>query len=119
MLKTILISLTACLLTAACTTKSHEYRSDDGQIVATCQYSDNDSTEAVWHFTDANGNPLVSHYDSLRIVERGAEGHPMTVCFHIGDKQLWMQFYSTMQLRSRSGRVSTTSSEMYRESVRG
>ena len=88
------------VLFAACTTKQREYRSNDGSVVATCQYSGNDSTNAVWQFKDANGNPLVPHYDSLRIVERGPEGHPQTVCFHIGKEQRWMQFYTTMQLRS-------------------
>lgn len=96
-----LIIMTAALFLSACNhTTTREYRASGNTVVATCQYEGSDSLNAVWQFTDANGNPLVSNYDSLRIVERGPEGHPMTVCFHIGQQQRWMQFYSTMQLRS-------------------
>ncbi|MGX8713493.1 MAG: toxin-antitoxin system YwqK family antitoxin [bacterium] len=95
-----LLAVVCCMLSVSCTSKTKEYRSDDGAVVATCQYSGHDSLHAVWQFKDANGNPLVANYDSLRIIERGPEGHPQTVCFHIGNEQRWMQFYTTMQLRS-------------------
>lgn len=101
-------TLSLILLSAffgACGTKGHEYRSDDGTVVATCQYSGSDSSHAVWQFTDGAGNPLVGRYDSLRIVERGPAGHPQTVCFHMGKEQLWMQFYSTMRVRSEGKTV--------------
>lgn len=97
--------LAVLLLTATACTKTREYRSADGAVVATCQYSGSDSTHAEWHFTDAKGLPLMEGYDSLRVVERGPEGHPATVCFHYGKEQRWRQYYPNMQLRGEGSVV--------------
>ena len=89
------------LLFAACTpTTTREFRAADNSVVAICQYQGADSLNASWQFLDGEGNPYVT-CDSLSVVERGPEGHPMTVCFHKGQQQLWYQFYTTMQLRSQ------------------
>lgn len=88
------------LIFGCSTTTTREYRSPDNSVVAICQYPGADSLNATWQFLDSEGNAYLKDCDSVEVVERGPEGHPMTVCFHIGQKQLWQQFYSTMQLRS-------------------
>lgn len=100
--KRLKLSILPLLLLAACTgTTTREYRAADNSVVARCQYPGDDSLHATWQFLDANGNPYVKDFDSLRVVERGPEGHPMTVCFFSGERQQWFQFYTTMQLRSQ------------------
>lgn len=102
----LIVQLSVLILLAACNhTTTREYRSADNSVVAICQYTGTDSLNAIWQFLDINGNPYVKDFDSLRVVERGPEGHPMTVCFHKGNTQLWYQFYSTMQLRSQGATV--------------
>ncbi len=100
MRKSLIITLATLVLTVACTQKTRHYGSDGASNQASCTFSGSDSTQAVWTFTKADGSPLVPDADSLRVIERGPEGHPMTVCFHIGDTQRWLQFYSDMALRS-------------------
>ena len=101
MSKYLTIILAALILTTGCTTKKHrEYRAADNSVVAIAEYMGSDSLNAVWQFTDKEGNPLVPGCDSLHVTERGPEGHPMSVCFYVGDRQHWKQFYSTMVLRS-------------------
>ncbi len=101
-----LIIMIAAITFAACSnTTTREYRAADNSVVAICQYQGADSLNATWQFLDANGNPYLSNYDSLTVVERGPEGHPMTVCFYVGQKQQWYQFYSTMRLRSQGATI--------------
>lgn len=103
--------LSSCLLVLtflvlSCTgTTTREYRADDNSVVAICQFHGTDSLNATWQFIDGKGNPYIQGCDSLRVVERGPQGHPMTVCFNVGQQQLWCQFYSTMQLRSKGASV--------------
>lgn len=99
--KTLPIILLSLTLVVGCTSKQHrEYRAADNSVVATADYVGSDSLNAVWQFTDKEGNPLVAGYDSLRVTELGPQGHPMSVCFFLGESQRWMQFYSSMVLRS-------------------
>lgn len=105
MKKLLIITLAAITLAACGTTTTREYRSEDNSVVAICQFHGSDSLNASWQFLDATGNPYIKGCDSLRVIERGPEGHPMTVCFHVGQQQLWLQFYSNMQLRSQGAVV--------------
>lgn len=100
MKKTLIITLAGLALLAGCTQKTRHFGAEGSGVQASCTYSGADSTHATWQFTNPDGTPLVPDADSLRVVERGPDGHPMTVCFHIGPNQRWMQFYSNMQLRS-------------------
>lgn len=105
-MKKLLIITLAALIFAACdTTTTREYRAVDNSVVAICQFHGSDSLHASWQILDGNGNNYISDCDSLTVVERGPEGHPMTVCFHVGQQQIWCQFYSTMQLRSQGTTV--------------
>ena len=102
MKKLIVLSSTLLILLTSCTTTTtREYRSADNSVVAICQYQGDDSLHASWQFLDRSGNPYIQNCDSLQVVERGPEGHPMTVCFYSGNQQEWLQFYSNMELRSR------------------
>ena len=101
-----LIIILAALLFAACgNTTVREFRAPDNSVVAICRFHGADSLNASWQFLDGSGNPFVKNFDSLSVVERGPEGHPMTVCFHVGNHQLWYQFYTSMVLRSQGTTV--------------
>lgn len=100
MRKYLIITLAALAFTAGCTHKTRHYGTDGAAVQATCSYSGSDSTHAQWQFSNPDGSPLVPEADSLRVVERGPDGHPMTVCFHIGNQERWLQFYSDMSVRS-------------------
>ena len=99
MRKLLIITLSVLFVATACTTKTRQYTSPDGTVEAICTYSGSDSTHAQWQFLTADGKPLVEGCDSVRVLEMGPEGHPMTVCFHKDNQEIWKQFYSTMQLR--------------------
>ena len=100
MRKYLTITLAGLALMASCTQKTRHFGTEGISTLATCTYSGSDSTCAQWQFTNPDGSPLVPDADSLRVVEHGPEGHPMTVCFHIGEQQRWLQFYSNMAVRS-------------------
>lgn len=102
----ILILILACLLTAACGNGEtrREFRSADGSVVAVCTYTGDDSLHAQWTFTDANGNPYVPGCDSLKVLELGSEGHPMTVVFYLNDhRQRHIQFHDKYMQRRSDG----------------
>lgn len=105
MKKTLILILAAVALYACTGTTTREFRAADNSVIATCTYPGTDSLHAQWQFTDAEGTPLVKGCDSLRVIELGENGHPMTVCFHVGQRELWHQYYSTMQLRSEGTMV--------------
>ena len=93
----LLVSLAALLaFTAACTTKTQEYAAADGSVKATL----NERT-GEWHITGPDGREVVPEYDSMRVTEVSADGHPMTVVYYSGAVQHWLQYYSTMSLRSQ------------------
>ena len=106
-----LIIMLATLSCAACNnTTTREFRASDNHIVAICQYEGTDSLNATWQFLDQKGEPYYPDCDSLRVVEIGPEGHPMTVCFYLsyapnGVSELWQQFYPNMQTRSHGNIV--------------
>lgn len=100
MKKILLFALLLPLASCEAPLEQREYRAADGSVAATAMWRGDDSTMADWQFKGADGLPLVPGCDSLRVIERGPEGHPMTVCFFTPDGQRWMQFYSTMALRS-------------------
>lgn len=93
------IAVTAALLLATgCRQRSHapqQYASADGSVVATAGKGGDD-----WTIARADGTEVVADYDSMRVVEVGESGHPMTVVYYHGNEERWMQYYSTMQLRS-------------------
>ncbi|MBR1766600.1 MAG: hypothetical protein IJ745_06130 [Bacteroidales bacterium] len=93
--------VTAFLAACSADVTTREFRSVDNTVVAQCQYKGTDSLNAQWQITDGNGNPIVAGCDSLRVVEIGEDGHPATVCFFVGDKEEWRQYFSGMQLRSQ------------------
>ena len=100
MRKYLIITLAALTVCAGCTRKTRHFGTEGAGMQASCTYNGTDSTHAQWQFTNEDGSPLVAEYDSLRVIELGPEGHPATVCFHQGTRQLWFQFYSNMQKRS-------------------
>lgn len=88
-----------CMLLAllvGCTQKTQEFAAADGSIKATY----NERT-GEWHITDADGTEVIPEYDSMRVTEVSADGHPMTVVYYSGSVEHWLQYYSTMQLRSK------------------
>lgn len=96
MKKLVIVAIASFLTFAACHSKTQEFKAADGSVRATVTIGGDD-----WHITDANGNEVVTDYDSMRVVEIGEDGHPMTICYHHGDEEIWLQYYSTMVLRSR------------------
>ena len=91
----IIPTLVALLAATACTTKVQEYASVDGKVKAT----HNEKT-GEWRITGADGTDVVPDYDSMRVVQVSEEGHPMTIVYYSGERQHWIQYFSTMQLRS-------------------
>lgn len=87
------------LLTVACTEKTQQFKAADGSVTATHKLKSDQ-----WKIVDARGQEPMTDYDSMRVVEVGEDGHPMTIVYYKGNEQLHLQYYSTMQLRSQ-GRV--------------
>ena len=93
----------AALLTAACgghNGRTETFSAADGSVTATHNLRSGD-----WSITDARGNEPVADYDSMRVVEVSEDGHPMTVVYYSGNQQRWLQYFSTMQLRSEGTMV--------------
>lgn len=89
-----MIVVSALMLTAAaCETKTQQFTSADGSVTATLKGTDQ------WKITDAQGVEPVADYDSMRVVEVGEDGHPMTVVYYKGNEQHMRQYYSNMQVR--------------------
>ena len=100
MKKNIAMAVGMALLAMACTAKTNEYSAADGAVKATVKVGTDE-----WHITKADGTEVVPDYDSMRVMQTGDEGHPMTVVYYIGNRQHWLQYYSTMQLRSEGDMV--------------
>ena len=93
----------AALMTAACgghNSRTETFSTADGSLTASHKIGTNE-----WSFTDAQGNEPVADYDSMRVVEVSEDGHPMTVVYYTGKQQRWLQYFSTMQLRSEGTMV--------------
>ena len=100
LMKAKLILLAVAVATmAACGGKTLKFKADDGSVTATVKEGSGE-----WRFVGADGNDLVKGYDSLRVVEIDSTGSPVTVCFYLGQEQLWLQFYPDMSKRSE-GRI--------------
>ncbi len=100
MKRTILYTLmfVAAYMTAACGGlggHTETFSAADGSVTAT-----HNLRSGEWNITDAQGNEPVASYDSMRVVEVSKDGYPMTVVYYIGNQQRWLQYYSTMRLRS-------------------
>lgn len=96
----LIITLGAVLMLAACKGHTETFSAADGSLTAT----HNVRTDK-WSITDAQGHEPVVEYDSMRVVEAGEDGHPMTVVYYTGNQQRWLQYFSTMQLRSEGTMV--------------
>lgn len=83
------------LTVAACTAKTQQYEAADGSVKA----SYNEGTNK-WTITDSTGREVVTDYDSMRVVEVSEDGHPMTIVYYKANRQHWLQYFSTMRLRS-------------------
>ena len=98
----LILPLAALLaFSTACTSKTQEYAAADGSVKATL----NERT-GEWHITGPDGQEVVPEYDSMRVTEVSTDGHPMTVVYYSGAVQHWLQYYSTMRLRSQGDVVS-------------
>ena len=87
---------TALLMMVGCGSKAHQkqtFEAADGSVTATVK-------NGQWTIKNADGTEVVADYDSMRVVEVGEDGHPMTIVYYKGNEQLWLQYYTTMQLRS-------------------
>lgn len=87
---------TALLMMVGCGSKSHQkqtFEAADGSVTATVK-------NGQWSIKNADGTEVVADYDSMRVVETSETGHPMTVVYYKGNQQHWLQYYSTMTLRS-------------------
>lgn len=84
--------LTAC---SAGSGRIESFSAADGSVTATHKMGSNE-----WSITNANGTEVVTDYDSMRVVEVSEDGHPMTVVYYTGNQQRWLQYFSTMRLRS-------------------
>ncbi|MBR4739096.1 MAG: hypothetical protein IK058_03730 [Bacteroidales bacterium] len=93
------IVVAVCLLAVTgCRDKGHgtqTFSAADGSITATVKVGTGE-----WSITNADGTSVVPDYDSMRVVEVGEDGHPMTVVYYTGNQQRWLQYFSTMRLRS-------------------
>ena len=96
MQKLLIIMLAGVLFAVACTSKKTEYASENGKVKAV-----HDERNDRWLITDSTGNEPITDYDSMRVTERGEDGHPMTVCYYKGNRELWLQYYTGMTPRSR------------------
>lgn len=88
------------LLMIGCTAKTQQFEAADGSVTATVKVGTNE-----WKITDADGREPVADYDSMRVVEVSEDGHPMTVVYYTGNEQRWLQYFSSMQLRSEGTMV--------------
>lgn len=89
-------AMMAALLMMGCGSKAHQkqtFAAADGSVTAT-------HDKGKWTITNADGTEVVTDYDSMRVVEVSETGHPMTVVYYKGNEQHWLQYFSTMQLRS-------------------
>ena len=91
---TIILAVVA-LLATSCGAKKGEKQVFEGSAATAVLDKDQ------WTITDANGNELVTDYDSMRVVELGEDGHPATVIYFKQGRQTCLQFYSNMALRGR------------------
>ena len=90
------MTMLALLLTSCNSSNSKQvFSATDGSLTATC-----DVRTGEWTFADAQGHEPVTGYDSMRVVEISEDGHPMTVVYYTGNQQRWLQYFSTMHLRS-------------------
>lgn len=80
--------------------RTETFSAADGSLTATHHVGTNQ-----WSITDAQGREPVDGYDSMRVVEVSESGHPMTVVYYTGNQQRWLQYFSTMQLRSEGTMV--------------
>ncbi len=92
---TIMAALAVMLTAAACAPKTQDFSAADGSVTATVKVGTDQ-----WKITDARGHEPVEDYDSMRVVEVGEDGHPMTVIYYRGTEQHVRQYYSTMQVRA-------------------
>lgn len=81
------------LTAAACGAKTQEFSAQDGSVKAVLKSS------GQWKITNGQGQEPVADYDSMRVVEVGEDGHPMTVIYYKGSEQHVRQYYTTMQVR--------------------
>ncbi len=99
------IAIAAVLLAVGCREKTQEFKAEDGSVTATCRIDNKTGIGHDWKITGADGREVVENYDSMRVVEVSEMGHPMTVCYHRGQEQIWLQYYTTMALRSKGTSV--------------
>lgn len=90
MLYVLLLTATA----VACNGKTQEYSSADGTVQAVYQ-----ERSQSWTIKGPDGREVVTGYDSMRVAEVSDDGHPMSVVYYTGNRQHWLQYYSSMQLR--------------------
>lgn len=91
-----------------------KYYFDNGQLFATCDFSQNHEYGSNWEFYNRNGGPYYDgKLDSVHVTDMGMFGTPSTVVFCSGIHQDVIQFYSNYTIRSterltnnaRNGRV--------------
>jgi len=99
-MKKILIIIAAGLLIMACGHKQTEFTGEEGSAKAI-----HDETTDQWTILGPDGKEPVTDYDSMRVVEVSTDGHPMTICYYVGNHQIWLQYYSTMTPRSKGEMV--------------
>lgn len=94
MRKMLIFMVAAAVLTVGCKGRDEVYKASDGSYSAVHH-------DAKWVITGPDGNDLVPDCDSMRVVERGEDGHPLTVYCYKEGRQTVLQFYSSMALRMR------------------
>ena len=88
----VVLMLTAC---NGRQSRTETFSAADGSVTATHKVGTDE-----WTIAKADGSEVVADYDSMRVVEVSESGHPMTVVYYTGNQQRWLQYFSTMQLRS-------------------
>lgn len=96
----ILTLLAAAAVAVACNAKTQQFSAADGSVTAV--YNERSHQ---WAISGPDGREVVPDYDSMRVTEVSADGHPVTVVYYKGNRQHWLQYYSTMQLRSEGEMV--------------
>ncbi len=93
-MKKIIYAVLVAMLVASCTGghRTEKFTSQDGSVKAT-RHGDK------WSIVDSTGREVVEQYDSMRVLEVGEDGHPMSVKYYKGDEEHLLQYYSNMQLR--------------------
>lgn len=96
------ILFAAAMMLTACRGggRTETFSAADGSMTAIHKVGTNE-----WSITDARGREPVDGYDSMRVVEVSEDGHPMTVVYYSGNEQRWLQYFSTMRLRSEGTMV--------------